>query len=48
VDADLKARHFLFKAVGDGGGRFNDNAEDVEACDSAGVLGGLTLSVVLK
>jgi hypothetical protein len=47
VDDDLGFTALLVESVGDGGGgRFVDDAEDVEACDGTGVLGSLTLSVV--
>ena len=46
VDQDLLGR-FVVKAVGhSGGGRLIDDAQDVQACDAARILGGLALAVV--
>ena len=46
IDQDLLGR-FVVKAVGHGGGgRLIDDAQDVQACDAARILGGLALAVV--
>jgi hypothetical protein len=47
LDNDLRFTSLLVETVGDGGGCGHiDDTKDLETCDSSGILGSLTLSVV--